>query len=130
MAARRAGVVTFAGVLFAIVGAFTVIDGLVALLRPEQLYVGENALVIRNYDAIGITLLLLGGVQFLVGLGILSGSRPAQVIGVILAGLGFIAHLAIFKHYPAWSVTLMVLDVIIIYGLVVHADEFGKAVRR
>jgi hypothetical protein len=128
MAARRAGVVTFAGVLFTIVGLFTIVDGIAALTRPEQFYVGENGLIVQDYDAWGIGLLLLGLIQTGVGLGILSGSRPAQVGGVIFAVLGFIVHLALFKHYPAWSATLMLLDAVVIYGLTVHSDEFRKQI--
>jgi hypothetical protein len=126
MAARRAGVVTFAGVLFVVAGIFTALDGLVALTRPETLYVGANALVVKDYDAWGVALLGLGGLQVITGFGILSGARAAQVIGIILAGIGFIVHLAYFKHYPAWSMTIMVLDLIVIYGLTVHGEAFGK----
>src|SRR5262245_42755389 len=130
MAARRAGVVTFAGVLFVIVGVFTAIDGIVALTRPETLYVGDNALVVKDYDAWGVALLVLGGLQIFTGFGILSGSRAAQIIGIILASIGFIVNLAYFKHYPAWSATVMVIDLIVIYGLTVHSPEFGGATRR
>lgn len=128
-AARRAGVVTFAGVLFVVVGLFTTLDGLVALTRPETLYVGANALVVKDYDAWGVTLLALGGVQVLTGFGILSGANAARIIGIILAGIGFIVHLAYFKHYPAWSVTIMVLDLIVIYALTVHVEAFSKGRR-
>ena len=124
--ARRAGVVTFAGVLFVIVGIFTALDGVIALTRPETLYVGANALVVKDYDAWGVALLALGGLQVITGFGILSGARAAQVIGIILAGIGFIVHLAYFKHYPAWSVTVMVIDLIVVYGLTVHGEAFGK----
>jgi hypothetical protein len=128
--AQRAGVVTFAGVLFIIVAAFNVIDGLAALLRPEKLYVGENALVVTNYDALGIGLLVGAGIMFLVGWGILAGSQTARVLGIVMAGLSFLAQLAFFRHYPAWAATIMVLDVVIIYGLVVHAEDFGRRRRR
>jgi hypothetical protein len=125
-AARRAGVVTFAGVLFVVVGLFTALDGLIALTRPETLYVGANALVVKDYDAWGVALLALGGVQVLTGFGVLSGNNAARVIGIILAGIGFIVHLAYFKHYPAWSVTIMVLDLIVIYALTVHVEAFTR----
>jgi len=130
MAARRAGVVTFAGVLFVVVGIFNALDGIVALTRPETLYVGANALIVKDYDAWGVALLVLGGLQVITGFGILGGSRAAQVIGIILAGIGFIINLAYFKHYPAWSVTVMVIDLIVIYGLTVHSPEFGGSSKR
>jgi hypothetical protein len=124
--ANRAGVVTFAGVLFIVVGLFNVLDGIIALTRPEQLFVGENVFVVKDYDAFGVTLLSLGGVEALVGFGILSRSRVAQVLGIALASLGFLIHLAYFRHYPAWSVALMALNIVVIYALTVHGDQFGR----
>lgn len=126
MAARRAGVITFAGVVFILVGLFDVLDGISALVRPEQFYVGEKVFIVKDYDALGVTLIVLGAIQALVGLGILSRAKPAQIAGVVLAGIGFVVHLAYFKHYPAWSATAMFLDFIVIYALTVHGDEFGK----
>ena len=125
-AAQRAGVVTFAGVLFITVGLFNVLDGIVALARPEQLYVGENALVVKDFDAWGVVLICLGAIQTLVGLGILSGSRLAQILGIAFAAANFIVQLAFFKHYPAWSVAIMVLDIVVIYALCAYSTEFGR----
>jgi hypothetical protein len=129
-AARRAGVVTFAGVLFLIVAAFTAIDGIVALAQPKQFFVSENAVVVHNYDAYGVVLLVLATVQALVGWGLLTGSRVARVLAIILAGASFLIQLAFFKHYPAWATTVMVLDFIIIYGLCVHGEDFPRRARR
>ena len=130
MSARRAGVVTFAGVLFLVAAAFNVVDGLVALADPGQFYVGEEGLVITNYDAFGIVLLIFAGFQFLVGMGILALQRWAQVVGIIVVILAAVVHLAYFKHYPAWAVIMLFLDGVILYALTVYSDEFAPARRR
>ena len=127
--AQRAGVVTFAGVLFITVGLFNVLDGIVTLAREEQLYVGENALVVTDFDAWGVVLIVLGSIQTLVGVGVLSGSRAAQILGIALAAANFIVQLAFFKHYPAWSVAIMALDIVVIYALCVYSAEFGRTRR-
>jgi hypothetical protein len=128
--ANRAGVVTFAGVLFIVVGLFNVFDGIIAMARPEQLFVGENAFVVKDYDAVGVTLLVLGCIEVLVGVGILNKSRLAQILGIALASLGFLIHLAYFRHYPAWAVAMMVLNIVVIYALTIHNDQFTRARRR
>jgi hypothetical protein len=130
VSARRAGVVTFAGVLFLVAAAFNVVDGLVALADPGQFYVGEEGVVITNYDAFGIVLLIVAGFQFLVGMGILALQRWAQVVGIIVVILAAIVHLAYFKHYPAWAVIMLFLDGVILYALTVYSDEFAPAGRR
>lgn len=128
--ARRAGVVTFAGVLFLVAAAFNAVDGLVALAEPRHFFVGENGVVISDYDAFGVVLLVIAGIQLLVGYGILQRIRSAQIVGVLLAILNAIVQLAYFKHYPAWAVIILVLDVVIIYALTAHGDEFGARRRR
>ena len=130
MSARRAGVVTFAGVLFLIAAFFNTVDGLVALADPGQFFVTEDEVVITNYDAFGIVLLVIAGFQFLIGWGILALQRWAQVVGIIVTILAAVVQLAYFKHYPAWAVIMLFLDGVIIYALTVYSDEFAPAGRR
>jgi hypothetical protein len=122
--------VTFAGVLFLVSAAFNAVDGLVALADPGQFFVSEEGVVITNYDAFGIVLLIFAGFELLVGTGILYLQRWAQVVGIIVAILAAIVHLAYFKHYPAWAVIMLFLDGVIIYALTVYSDEFAPAGRR
>jgi hypothetical protein len=122
--------VTFAGVLFLVAAAFNIIDGLVALAEPRHFYVSESGLTIDNYDALGIVLLVIAGIQLLVGYGILQRMRAAQIVGILLAIIAAIVQLAYFKHYPAWAVIGLVLDAVIIYALTVHGDEFTSRRRR
>ena len=129
-AARRAGVVTFAGVLFLVAAAFNAVDGLVALADPDQFFVSEEGVVITNYDAFGVVLLVFAGFQLLVGLGILALQRWAQVVGIIVVILAAVVHLAYFKHYPAWAVIMLFLDGVMLYALTVYSDEFAGASRR
>jgi hypothetical protein len=119
--------VTFAGVLFLVAALFNVVDGLVALADPGHFFVDEGRLVIDNYDAFGIVLLIVAGFQLLVGLGLLALQRWAQVVGIIVAILGAIAAFGHFTHYPAWSVILLVLYAVILYALTVYNDEFAAA---
>jgi hypothetical protein len=130
VSARRAGAVTFAGVLFLVVAAFNAVDGVVALADPGHFFVTEDGLVVANYDAFGIVLLIIAGFQFLVGWGILALQRWAQVVGIILVILNAIAQLAHFTHYPAWATIILILDAVILYALTVYSDEFAPAGRR
>jgi hypothetical protein len=124
--ARRAGVVTFAGVLFIIAGLFTIYDGIIAIERPDQFYVGETVFTVTDFDSWGAGLIAYGGVQALVGIGVLGRWRLAQVVAIVIAAVSFIGTLAYFRHYPAWAVTVLVLDLIVIYSLTVHGDEFAR----
>jgi hypothetical protein len=130
VSARRAGVVTFAGVLFLVGAAFNALDGIVALADPGHFFVTEEGVLIADYDAFGVVLLAIAGIELLLGWGILALQRWAQVLGIILVIIAMIVQLAYFKHYPAWSVIGLVLNAIILYALTVYSDEFAPAGRR
>ena len=119
---RESGVVTFAGVLFFIVGSFNIIDGLVALLNAG--YFTDN-LLFSNLTAWGWTVLGMGAAQLLAGIAILGRSRVGQVLGIALASLNAIVQLAYLRHFPAWSIIIMAVDVIVIYALTIHDSEFA-----
>ncbi len=116
---------TFAGVLFLVVAAFNTVDGLVAIAEPSHFFVNEQGLVIDNYEAFGIVLLVVAGLQFLIGWGILALQRWAQIVGIVVVIINAIIQLAHFTHYPAWAVIILVLDAVIIYALTVYSDEFA-----
>ncbi len=117
---------TFAGWLFIVAAAFNVVAGVVAVAEPSQFFVSENGLLIDNYDAFGIWLLVLGGLQFFVGWGVLSLQRWAQIVGIILAILSAITQFGHFTYYPAWAVIILVLDAVILYALTAYSDEFSS----
>jgi hypothetical protein len=99
--------VTFAGVLFLVGAAFNALDGIVALADPGHFFVTEEGVLIADYDAFGVVLLAIAGIELLLGWGILALQRWAQVLGIIL-----------------------VLNAIILYALTVYSDEFAPAGRR
>ena len=127
---RRAGVVTFAGALFLVLAFFNAVDGVVAFADPNHFFISENGLlVVDDYDAYGFVLLVIAGIEFLIGWGILMRMRAAQVFGILVVLVSVVIHFIYFKHYPAWSVIALALDAIVLYALTVHGDEFAPADR-
>lgn len=118
----RSGIITFAGALFVLVGAFNIADGLVAMLNPE--WFGETDILIANLEAWGVLMFLSGILQGVTGYAVLKRSRAGQIFGMCLAGINAFTHLLFIAHYPAWSLVIMAIDVAIIYVLTVHDDEF------
>jgi hypothetical protein len=107
-----------------LLGAFQVIEGLVALFNRGYYLVTESGLVLNiNYNAWGWFHLILGVIAVAVGFGLLVGNPVARVVGVILAVLSAIVNLAFIAAYPVWSTIVIAVDIIVIYAIVVHGRE-------
>ena len=128
-----AGWVVFAGVMLIMVGAFQIIEGLVALFDDGFYLVRSDGLVVDvDYNTWGwvhTIIGLIGVVGVLAGLGLLAGNMAARIVGVAIAFLSALVNLAFIGAYPIWSAIMITVDVIVIYAIIVHGREL-KAVYR
>jgi hypothetical protein len=118
------GWVVFGGVMLIMMGAFQVIEGLVALFDDGFYAVRSNGLVVHvDYTTWGWVHLIIGVVAVLAGAGLLVGNMAARVVGVLAAFLSAIVNLAFISAYPIWSAIMITIDVIVIYAIIVHGRE-------
>jgi hypothetical protein len=116
--------VIFGGVMLILLGIFHVMQGLVALVHDDFYLVTKNGLLLNfDFTSWGWIHLVLGVLIGLVGVGLLTGNTAARVAGVVLAVLSAVVNLLFIAAYPAWSVMVIALDVIVIYSIVVHGRE-------
>jgi hypothetical protein len=119
-----AGWVVFAGIMMIMLGAFQVIEGLVALFDQGYYLVAPSGLVLSvDYNTWGWTHLIIGVLAVATGIGLIAGNVLARVVGVILAVLSAILNLVFIAAYPVWSTVVIAIDVIVIYAIVVHGRE-------
>jgi hypothetical protein len=118
------GWVIFAGVMLITLGAFHIIDGLVALFERSYYQVNSNHLALHvNYLGWGWAHMVIGVLFVLVGFGVLVGQTWARVIGIALAVISAIINLAFIAAYPFWGIILIALDIVVIYALATHGRE-------
>src|SRR3990167_1477293 len=113
----------FAGFLMLIGGVVQGIAGLTALLKNTYFLVGEESLVVFDYTTWGWLHLGFGLFLLWAGAALLNGANWARVVAIVLASLSVIANLLFIGAYPLWSITVIVLDLLIIYGLTVKGGE-------
>ena len=115
----RSGWVTFAGVMIFIVGILNAFDGLVAITQSRYIErnIGGELPITNNVKNWGWAELILGVVMILAAYGIFSGANWARVVGIVLASINLIFQFAYLGHYPLWSFTMIVIDLLIIFGL-------------
>ncbi len=118
------GWVTFAAMMMLMVGTFQIIEGLTSLFNSSYYVVTPSNLVVNvNYTAWGWTHLALGALALAAAFGVLAGQLWGRIVGIAMALVSSIVNLAFIGAYPLWSITVITLDVIVIYALAMHGRE-------
>ena len=113
---RRSGMVTFAAVMLFVLAFFNGLDG-IAAINQSRIFVSGAVFIQGDLRAWGWTLLALGIAQALAGFAVLGGGQIGRWFGIVVLGLNAFAHMWIVPAYPFWSLTIIALDVVAIYGL-------------
>lgn len=113
------GWVHFGAVMMTVVGAFGVIEGLVALFNPTTYVTVDGAVLAVDLTAWGWVHLVLGALLVITGVSLIrSAPGWARGLGVVLVVLSILVQLAWLPASPIWSILMIVLDVLVIYALV------------
>ena len=120
---ETSGWVIFAATMFAIVGVFNFIQGLVFLVEDTWTVLTPDAILVFDLTTWGWILLILGVVEMVVSWGILSGQTWAQVVGIIIASVAIVLNVLSLSIYPIWGLIALVIQVLVIWALAVHGDE-------
>lgn len=111
---------TFAGVLLIISSLFEILQGLSAISNDELYSADTEYLYQFNMDVWGTIHLILGLVGLVAGVAILRRVTWGQVVGIIVAGVSILTNFAFLPHYPWWSMTIIVFDLLLIWALSVQ----------
>jgi hypothetical protein len=114
--------VTFGALMLVLVGAFNIIDGLVALINPDYLHPN---LLVAGLTAWGWAVLIIGALQLLAGIGVLLGSEVALWAGIALAMGNAVMQLTNVAQNPVWSITILAGDVLVMFGFAAQGLRVG-----
>lgn len=114
--------IVFAVVLLGTVGFFNVIDGIAAIAN-SHIFVANAHYVIGDLRAWGWVSLILGALQILAAVGILAGNQAARWFAVVVIGLNAINQMFFIPAYPFWSLLIIAVDVVALWGLCAYGSR-------
>jgi hypothetical protein len=117
------GFTLFAAMMMILAGAFQAFAGLVAIFENEFYVATRNYLFEFDATSWGWIHLLVGLLVVLAGFAVLSGRTWGRVVGIALAMLSALANFLFIPYYPFWALTVIALDVFVIWALAAHGRE-------
>jgi len=127
-----AGWVRLGGILMLIISMIAFFEGLIAILRDEYYVLTPNQIVVFDLTTWGWITLLWSIVLGAVGFALLAGATWARWTAIVIISLNFLVQLGFVgqAQYPLWALTMMILNVIVLYALIVRWDESSETIKR
>ncbi len=122
---RRAegyGMILFAAILLLVLGFFNMLDGIAAIAN-SHIFIGNAHYVVGDLRAWGWVTLILSVLQLIAALGVLAGNQLARWTAIALVGLNAIGQMFFIPAYPFWSLTIIAIDVVALWGLCVYGSR-------
>jgi hypothetical protein len=119
------GWLIFAGTMLLLAGIVSLVYGIAAVAK-SSFYVANTRFVFSDLKTWGWIVLSIGALECAAGLGVYIRAQWARWVGVGVASLNAIAQLLDIAAYPWLSVAVFSLDVLVVYGLVVHGGRLPE----
>lgn len=123
---RAPGWRTFSGLVLALGGIFALTYGLMAVYR-STFFAADAVFVFSDLNTWGWITFGLGVLAVISGFAVFSGREWARWTGIAVAGLVALGQLMTAQAYPIWSLMLMGVSVLAIYGLAVYGVRESTA---
>jgi hypothetical protein len=111
------GGIAFAGTVMVMIGAFQIMEGIVAIANDTFYVVTRNYTFDLDVTAWGWIHLILGLVVLATGFGLFSRSTWAGVTALVICTLSAISNFFFVPYYPFWAIVVIALNVWVIWAL-------------
>ena len=124
----------FAGIMLLLLGIMNLIDGLTGIMDSDlfekNLGTAPNLPATNNLVAWGWVVLIVGIVMIAIAFPVMGGLSWGRFAGIAIAGIDLLLQFAFLAHFPLWSLVLVFLNALVIYGLATHGDVPVELERR
>ena len=119
------GWIGFAGIVMLVVGAINFIQGLIAVIEEEYFVPTQAGFLVVDVTAWGWFLMLWGALVAVAGIALLGAQAWARWFAIFVVCLNILAQLGFAGDgaYPLWSLTAILLNVVVLYALTARWAE-------
>jgi len=127
-----AGWIGFAGLIILIIGGLDVFQGLIALLEDNYFVVSRSGYLAVDLTPWGWGLVIWGALLILTGLALIRGRTWARWVTLVLVTVNIFGILGFLGNTqnPIWALTVLTLNVIVIYALTARWTESKRDLDR
>ena len=115
--------IAFSALMLAMAGLFALLLGLVAVVESEVFVVTEDEIIALNLTAWGWLHIVIGSIALGTGIAVQTQAPWAIFLGMLLAMLSASTQVLFLTVVPWWSLTIIAIDMLVVYGLVVHGPH-------
>jgi hypothetical protein len=119
---KGAGWILFAAVMFVIAASLNVIWG-IAAVSSSHFFAANAHYIISDLNTWGWVAIGFGAIEALAALSIWRGGAFGRWFGIVVGGFAALVAMMSIPAYPFWSLALVALYVLVIYGLAVYGGE-------
>jgi hypothetical protein len=116
------GLILFASVMLVIIGCFNLVYGIAAVAN-SHVFTANAHYVFGSLRTWGWITLIIGMLQLLAAAGVVAGNQWARWFAVAVLGLNAIDQMFFIPAYPFWSLTIIAVDVVALYGLCAYGSR-------
>ncbi|GGO62880.1 DUF7144 family membrane protein [Nonomuraea cavernae] len=121
------GWVWFAGIIMILSGLFNAITGMYAVIYGDIYVQTARRLLLFDLTGWGWLHLAFGILLIVTGVALTMGQTWARIAAVIIVMLNALSQLMWIAINPWWSLTVIAVDVLVLYALIVHGGESREA---
>ena len=119
---RGAGWVLFASIMFVVAASLNIIWG-IAAVSNSHFFVAGATFILSSLNTWGWIAIVWGCVELLAAVSIWRGGEFGRWFGIVVAGIAAVIAMLMIPAYPFWSLTLVAIDLLVIYGLAAYGGK-------
>jgi hypothetical protein len=113
------GWILFAGIMVLVAAVLNIIYG-IAAIDDSKFMINDATYVFSDLHTWGWILVVMGVLEGFAAFSIWRGGAYGRWFGIFAAALSLFGALLAIQAYPFWALTIVAIDVLVIYGLAVY----------